>query len=40
MDGRRWMHDDGATLHEERKSESKEKIHSSLIQIGVGFFLD
>ena len=40
MDGRHWMHDDGATLNEERESESKEKAHSSLIQTGVGFSLD
>ena len=40
MDGRHWMHDDGATLHEERESESKEKAHSSLIQTGVSFSLD
>ena len=33
-------HDDGATLHEERESESKEKAHSSLIQTGVSFSLD
>ena len=40
MDGRHWMHDDGATLNEERESESKEKTHSSLIQTGVSFSLD
>ena len=40
MDGRHWMHDDGATLTEERESESKEKTHSSLIQTGVSFSLD
>ena len=30
------MHDDGATLHEERESEFKEEAHSSLIQTGAG----
>ena len=40
MGGRQWMHDDGATLHEERESESKEKAHSSLNQTGVSFSLD
>ena len=40
MDGRHWMHDDGATLTEERESESKKKTHSSLIQTGVSFSLD
>ena len=39
MDGRHWMHDDGAALDEERESESKEKTHSSLIQTGEGFLL-
>ena len=40
MDGRHWMHDDGAALDEERESESKEKTHSSLILTGVSFSLD
>ena len=40
MDGRHWMHDDGATLNEGRESASKKKTHSSLIETGVGFSLD
>ena len=40
MDGRHWTHDDGATLTEEKESESKEKAHSSLNQTGVSFSLD
>ena len=40
MDGRHLMHDDGATLQEERESESKEKTHSSLIQTGVSSSLN
>ena len=40
MDGRHWMHDDGATLIEERESESEEKTHSSLIQTGVSSSLN
>ena len=40
MDGRHWMHDDGATLIEEKESESKERTRSSLIQTGVGSSLD
>ena len=40
MDGRHWMHDDGATLTEKKESESKEKAHSSLIPTGVSFSLD
>ena len=40
MDGRHWMHDDGATLTDEKESESKEKAHSSLIQTGVSFSFD
>ena len=34
------MHDDGATLHEERESEFKEETHSSLIQTGVSSSLN
>ena len=40
MDGRHWMHEDGARLTEEKESESKEKAHSSLIQTGVSYSLD
>ena len=40
MDGRYWMHDDGATPTEDNESESEEKTRSSLIQTGVKFSLD